>query len=90
MDEVAKLVGMEVREYTGQDGRPRRFCGLHLVHLEGSVDGVRGCKVEAISCPPKVDHLLLEIGTTYMLKYMTYDTKQGKMARLVDLLPVEP
>lgn len=89
MDEVAKLVGVEMREYLGQDGRQRQFCGLHLVHVEDTVDGVKGCKVESVSCPRDVDPKLLEIGVTYQMKYTIYDTKNGKAARLVDLLPVE-
>lgn len=89
MAEVAKLVGMEMREYMGQDGRQRQFCGLHLVHVEDSVRSVKGSKVEAVSCPRDIDPRTLELGTTYKLEYEMYDTKNGKAARLVDLLPVE-
>lgn len=89
MAEVAKLVGMEVRDYTGQDGRQRQFCGLHLVHVEDTVRSVKGCKVESVSCPRDVDPRTLEIGVTYELGYEMFDTKNGKAARLVDLLPVE-
>lgn len=89
MAEVAKLVGMEVREYKGQDGRQRQFCGLHLLHLEDTVRSVKGCKVEAVSCPRDIDPQTLELGTTYKLEYEMYDTKNGKAARLVELLPVE-
>lgn len=89
MAEVAKLVGMEVRDYTDQDGRQRHFCGLHLVHVEDTVRDVQGCKVESVSCPRDVDNRTLELGTTYEMVYEHYDTKAGKMARLVDLRPVE-
>lgn len=89
MAEVAKLVGMEIRDYTGQDGKERRFCGLHLVHVEDSVRSVQGCKVEAVSCPREIDFRMLELGATYQMEYEMYDTKNGKAARLVDLLPVE-
>lgn len=89
MAEVAKLVGMEVRDYMGQDGRQRQFCGLHLVHVEDTVRSVKGSKVESVSCPRDVDPRMLELGTTYKLEYEMYDTKNGKAARLVDLLPVE-
>lgn len=89
MAEVAKLVGMEVREYKGQDGRQRQFCGLHLLHLEDTVRSVKGCKVEAVSCPRDIDLQTLELGTTYKLEYEMYDTKNGKAARLVELLPVD-
>ena len=51
----AKLVGMEVRDYKGQDGKQHTFCGLHLVHLEDSVRGVKGSKVESVSCPRDID-----------------------------------
>ena len=90
MTEVAKLVGKEVREFRGQDGRQRIYCGLHLVHLEDTVRGVKGSKVEAVSCPREVDPKSLEVGKTYQLDYETYDTKDGKKARLVGFLEVEP
>ena len=50
---VAKQVGMERREYTGQDGKKRQFCRLHLLHLESSARDVKGCRVETVSCPRK-------------------------------------
>lgn len=86
---VAKLVGKEVRQYKGQDGKQHIYCGLHLVHLEGSARGVKGCKVETVSCPREVDPESLAVGTMYQLDYDLYDTKNGKAARLVDLLEVE-
>lgn len=89
MSEVAKLVGMEVRDYTDQDGKQRQFCGLHLVHVEDTVRSVKGSKVESVSCPRDIDPRTLELGTMYEMKYEIYDTKNGKAARLVDLLPVE-
>ena len=88
MAEVAKLVGMETREYM-KDGKPAVFCGLHFVHLENSVRGVVGCQVESVSCPRDFDPSLLEIGHVYELNYEIYDTKNGKAARLVDFTPVE-
>ena len=36
--EVARLVGMELREYE-KDGNKRQFCGLHLVHVDAVVNG---------------------------------------------------
>ena len=51
MVEVARLVGIEKRSYRGQDGQEKFFCGLHLLYLEGSVNGVQGSKVESVSCP---------------------------------------
>lgn len=89
MAEVAKLVGLEMRDYTGKDGRQRQFCGLHLVHVEDTVRGVKGCKVESVSCPREIDPRTLELGTTYAMEYETYDTRNGKAARLVELSPVE-
>ena len=89
MAEVAKLVGIEAREFKGQDGRQRQYCGLHLVHLEGSVRRVNGCKVETVSCPQEVDYSGLQLGAMYQLEYEMFDTRNGKQARLVDLLPVE-
>lgn len=88
MSEVAKLVGKEVRQYE-KDGQHKTFVGLHLVHLEGTVSDVEGCKVESVSCPRDVDHRLLEVGTTYELVYSFFDTAKGKMARLADLKVVD-
>lgn len=88
MATVAKLVGMEKREYM-KDGKPQVFCGLHLVHLEGSSRDVQGSKVETVSCPRDLSPDLLELGSMYQLDYEIYDTKNGKAARLVDLIPVE-
>ena len=89
MVEVAKLVGTEKRDYTGQDGRQRQYLGLHLLFLEGSSRRVDGCKVAVLTCPPEVDPIKLKVGVTYQLDYETYETKTGLQARLVDLLPVE-
>ena len=87
--EVVRLVGIEERSYKGQDGKQRQYCGLHLVHLEESVSGVSGCKVEVLSCPRNVDSKRLVLGSLYQLEYEHYDTKNGKMARVVGLLLVE-
>ncbi len=89
MVEVARLVGMEQREYRDKEGVQRTFCGLHLVHAEGTVSDVQGCKVESVSCPRTLDPRLLNVGGLYQLNYELYDTKNGKAARLVDLLPVD-
>ena len=50
---------------------------------------VNGCKVESVSCPQEINPKKLQLGTLYQLEYETFDTKNGKQARLVDLLPVE-
>lgn len=89
MAEVAKLVGMEVRDYTDRNGQQRTYCGLHLVHLEDTVRGVKGSKVETVSCPRELDWRRLKLGTAYQLEYETYDTRNGKAARLAELLEVE-
>lgn len=88
MVRVAKLVGMEIREYE-KDGKPRQYCGLHLMHLEGSVPEVMGSKVESVTCPRKCNPDNLEIGHLYQLEYDLYTVKGQLMARLDDLLPVE-
>ena len=44
---LARLVGMEQRSYE-KDGKQREYCGLHLMYMENSVEGVRGSKVELI------------------------------------------
>lgn len=86
--EVARLVGLEQREYE-KDGQLKHFCGLHLCHVEGTVEGVEGSKVESVSCPRDVEPKLLEVGKLYELCYTFFDTKNGKMARLVDLKEVD-
>lgn len=88
MSEVARLVGMERRQYQ-KDGQQRQYCGLHLVYVENSVEGVRGSKVECASCPREVDPNCLKVGALYELQYSMYSTRNGKMARLSDLSLVE-
>lgn len=88
MVEVARLVGMELREYE-KDGQQKQYCGLHLVHVEDSVSDVMGCKVEVVSCPRDLNPNILEIGSLYQLDYELYTIKGQKMARLSNLLPVE-
>ena len=88
MSEVARLVGMERRSYQ-KDGQSRQYCGLHLMYVENSVEGVRGSKVECLSCPREVDPGRLKVGALYDLKYSFFNTARGKMARLSGLEPVE-
>ncbi len=88
MEQVARLVGMELRDYV-KDGQKRRYCGLHLMYVEGSVSDVVGSKVEVVSCPRDVDPNELEVGYLYELQYELYTIKGQKMARLKDLEPVE-
>ena len=88
MADVARLVGMELREYE-KDGQKREFCGLHLMYVENSVEGVRGSKVEVLSCPQRVNPERLQVGALYELGYTMYNTRSGKMARLSDLQLVE-
>lgn len=88
MVEVARLVGMERRQYQ-KDGQQKHYCGLHLVHAENSVDGVMGSAVECVSCPRGVDPNRLKVGTLYELVYDHYTMKGQKMARLSDLDLVE-
>ena len=88
MSEVARLVGMERRNYE-KDGQPRQYCGLHLMYVEGSVDGVKGSKVECLSCPREVDPNRLKVGALYDLQYSLFNTGKGKMARLSGLDLVE-
>lgn len=89
MAEVARLVGMEEREYEGKDGQRHQYCGLHLVHVEDSVEDVLGSKVEVVSCPRNLDSRSLKLGQVYQLDYQIYNTKNGKAARLSGLIPVE-
>ena len=88
MSEVARLVGMERRSYE-KDGQNRQYCGLHLMYVENSVEGVRGSKVEVLSCPREVDPNRLKVGALYALDYSLYQTRSGKMARLAGLELVE-
>ena len=88
MSEVARLVGLEQRSYQ-KDGQKRQFCGLHLVYVEDSTEGVTGSKAECLSCPQAVDPKRLEVGALYELQYSMFNTRNGKMARLTGLDPVE-
>ena len=88
MSEVARLVGMERRSYE-KDGQPRQYCGLHLMYVENSVEGVTGSKVECLSCPRGVDPNHLKVGALYDLQYSFFNTAKGKMARLSGLDRVE-
>ncbi len=74
MSKVAKLVGIEARDYM-KDGEQRHFCNLHFCHLEGTEVEVKGCKVQALRCPREVDDRKLKLGQTYELIYRTYHTK---------------
>lgn len=85
---VARLVGMEVREYE-KDGQKKQFCGLHLVYVEGSFDEVIGSRVEETSCPRSVDPNSLEVGQLYKLGYEHYKMKGQLCARLKTLDLVE-
>lgn len=87
MANVARLVGMELREYE-KDGQKRQFCGLHLMYLEDSQPEIIGCKVEEVPCPRSVTPNDLEIGTLYELGYDIYKMKGQTMARLNELTPV--
>lgn len=87
MANVARLVGMELREYE-KDGQKRQFCGLHLMYLEGSQPDVMGCKVEEASCPRSIDPNTLEVGALYEMEYEIYKMKGQTMARLGGLTPI--
>lgn len=87
MASVARLVGMELREYT-KDNQKKQFCGLHLVYLDGSVSDVMGSKVEETSCPRNVDPNDLEIGTLYQLDYDIFKMRGQNVARLSGLYPI--
>lgn len=84
---VARLVGMELREYE-KDGQQRRYCGLHFAYLPDSQQDVIGSKVEAVSCPRDVDPNNLDVGSLYELGYEIYKMKGQTMARLTTLYPV--
>ncbi len=86
--EVARLVGLEIRDYE-KDGQKRRYCGLHLVHVEDPSGDVIGSRVEVVSCPRGVDPNRLEIGHLYDLQYDLFNMKGQKLARLKGLDPVE-
>lgn len=88
MAEVARLVGMELREYE-KDGQQKQFCGLHLVYVEGSSEDVIGSRVEVTSCPRGIDPNTLKVGQLYELGYDHYRMKGQLCARLKTLAPVE-
>ena len=81
MANVARLVGMELRQYE-KDGEKKQY-------LPDSVQDVMGSKVEETSCPRKVNPDSLEIGQLYELEYEIYKMRGQTMARLAGLNPVE-
>lgn len=88
MATVVRLMGIERRQYESE-GKQRMYCGLHVAHVPGCNEEVEGSYCENMSCPRDVDDRKLKIGNLYELEYMIYNTKNGKGARLVGLLPVE-
>lgn len=89
MAEVARLVGMELRNYE-KDGQKRQYCGLHLVHVENADDGeMLGSRVQELSCPRNVNPDTLEVGHLYELQYEHFKMKGQLMARVSGLEPVE-
>ena len=87
MANVARLVGMEIREYE-KDGQKKQYCALHLMYLEDSQPDVMGCKVEEASCPREVDPNALNIGTLYELEYTMFRMRGQLCARLSGLVPI--
>lgn len=89
MAEVARLVGMELRDYE-KDGQKRQYCGLHLVHLEDAGDkDMLGSRVQELSCPRNVNPNTLVVGQLYELQYEHFKMKGQLMARVSGLEPVE-
>ena len=88
MAQVARLVGMEVREYK-KDGKDKVFCELSLLYPEGMFDDVIGQKAEIVTCPLQVGYDTLEIDKLYELDYEIYKFKGETRARLQNLIPVE-
>lgn len=89
MAEVARLVGMELRDYE-KDGQKRQYCGLHLVHLENTDDkDMLGSRVQELSCPRNVNPNTLVVGQLYELQYEHFKMKGQLMARVSGLDPVE-
>ena len=88
MAQVARLVGMEVREYK-KDGKDKVFCELSLLYPEGMFDDVIGQKAEIVTCPRQVRYDTLEIDKLYELDYEIYKFKGETRARLQNLIPVE-
>lgn len=87
MAQVVRLMGIELREYE-KDGQKKQFAGLHVCYVEDSIESVLGSKCENFSCPRGVNPGTLELGKLYELDYEIYDTKNGKAARLVGMIPV--
>lgn len=86
--EVARLVGIQCRNYE-KDGRQMQYVALHLMYPENADREVDGSKVEVVSCPRNVDPNSLVIGNLYQLCYVLFNTKNGKGARLDNLVPVD-
>ena len=91
MDIVVKLVGVEARDYTDKNtGELKHYAGLHVVHQrEDDGEGMRGVRVETLTCPKSVDDTRLEIGQYYGLSYTMQRTVKGTFARLSGLVPTD-
>lgn len=89
MDIVVRLVGVEARDYTDKaTGELKHYAGLHVVH-EGEEEGMRGVRVETLTCPKNVKDNLLEIGQFYGLIYKMQRTAKGTFARLADMVATD-
>ena len=88
MTEVARLVGMELREYE-KDGKKREICNLHLVYEEGVFRNISGSRVEEVRCPREVEPRRLKLGQLYELVYDKYTFQGQRQERLCGLEPVE-
>lgn len=88
MAAVARLMGIDLRDYE-KGGEKKTFCVLHLIHVEGSVKSVKGCKCENTPCPRDLDPHFLVLGGLYQLDYEIYEFKGEQRARLSDLFLID-
>lgn len=91
MDIVVRLVGVEARDYADKNtGELKHYAGLHVVHQkQEDGDGMRGVRVEVLTCPKSVNDADLEIGQFYGLSYVMQRTAKGTYARLSGLVPTD-
>ena len=91
----AQLLGMDWGTFE-RDGKTVSYCRLYLMHQyderaqeNDPEQGFVGRKVERESCPRKLDFRRLEVGRWYEMVYDIRDTRDGKKAYLVDLVPLD-
>ena len=82
------ILGKEVKKYK-KDGEDKTARTLHVMwEQKREVDGLVGNKVEAVYVPFEIP-AGVDIGAQCDFEYEIQPTKNGSMARLVDITPIQ-